>query len=407
MDNPLKLWFYSTGKIVTDTSISTHYSMEGFKLNLLEDYNTFQELYAKHIKCKNCLVEKKTEFFKFFIDFDVLSEIIIDEEPYLKCIQDVIFNIYNIKNLKCISTVPNKNIKIVKEDKTFIKQGFHFHWPDLIVNVETAIKIRSNILVNIKTLFGKVDHFDNDWEKIIDKCVYKKNGLRLIGSDKCTIADNTRVYEDRVYVLRNVYIDKNTDKEMFNHYTDNIIELVRDTSIRSNKTEITKYINLTEYEEEENLISNSDISPISKNSQVFLEIQKFFKNHATGYNVEDLGNISKVKGKDIYLIYTRSKYCQNKQGFHKNNHIFFKLTPSGLCQKCLSQNTGHYGCCRDYQSSYVPLSNGVISALNWKKPKFKETQLQGSFSINGLLERLENRIVSKDVFRGPGKKKCI
>ena len=407
MDNPLKLWFYSTGKIVTDTSISTHYSMEGFKLNLSEDYNTFQELYAKHIKCKNCLVEKKTEFFKFFIDFDVLSEIIIDEEPYLKCIQDVIFNIYNIKNLKCISTVPNKNIKIVKEDKTFIKQGFHFHWPDLIVNVETAIKIRSNILVNIKTLFGKVDHFDNDWEKIIDKCVYKKNGLRLIGSDKCTIADNTRVYEDRVYVLKNVYIDKNTDKEMFNYYTDNIIELVRDTSIRSNKTEITKYINLTEYEEEENLISNSDISPISKNSQVFLEIQKFFKNHATGYNVEDLGNISKVKGKDIYLIYTRSKYCQNKQGFHKNNHIFFKLTPSGLCQKCLSQNTGHYGCCRDYQSSYVPLSNGVISALNWKKPKFKETQLQGSFSINGLLERLENRIVSKDVFRGPGKKKCI
>ena len=107
------------------------------------------------------------------------------------------------------------------------------------------------------------------------------------------------------------------------------------------------------------------------------------------------------------MIYTRSKYCQNKQGFHKNNHIFFKLTPSGLCQKCLSQNTGHYGCCRDYQSSYVPLSNGVISALNWKKPKFKETQLQGSFSINGLLERLENRIVSKDVFRGPGKKKCI
>jgi len=402
MDNPLKLWFYSTGKIVKDTSISTHYSMEGFKLNLTEDYNTFQELYAKHIKCKNCLVEKKTEFFKFFIDFDVLSEIIIDEEPYLKCIQDVIFNIYNIKNLKCISTVPNKNIKIVKEDKTFIKQGFHFHWPDLIVNVETAIKIRSNILVNIKTLFGKVDHFDNDWEKIIDKCVYKKNGLRLIGSDKCTIADNTRVY-----VLKNVYIDKNTDKEMFNYYTDNIIELVRDTSIRSNKTEITKYINLTEYEEEENLISNSDISPISKNSQVFLEIQKFFKNHATGYNVEDLGNISKVKGKDIYLIYTRSKYCQNKQGFHKNNHIFFKLTPSGLCQKCLSQNTGQHGCCRDYQSSYVPLSNGVISALNWKKPKFKETQLQGSFSINGLLERLENRIVSKDVFKGPGKKKCI
>jgi hypothetical protein len=110
MDNPLKLWFYSTGKIVNDTSVATHYSMEGFKLDLSNDYNTFQELYAKHIKCKNCLVEKKTGFFRFFIDFDVLSEIIIDEEPYLKCIQDVIYNIYNIKDLKCISTVPDKNI---------------------------------------------------------------------------------------------------------------------------------------------------------------------------------------------------------------------------------------------------------------------------------------------------------
>jgi deoxyadenosine/deoxycytidine kinase len=50
MDNPLKIWFYSTGKIVNDTSLATHYSMEGFKLNLSEDYNTFQELYAKNIK---------------------------------------------------------------------------------------------------------------------------------------------------------------------------------------------------------------------------------------------------------------------------------------------------------------------------------------------------------------------
>jgi hypothetical protein len=407
MDNPLKLWFYSTGKIVNDTSIATHYSMEGFKLNLSDDYDTFQELYAKNIKSKNCLVEKKTDFFRFFVDFDVLSESIVDEEPYLKCIQDVIYNIYNIKDLKCISTVPDKNIEIAKENKTFIKQGFHFHWPDLIVDVETAIKIRSNILVNIKTIFGKVEHFDNDWEKIIDKCVYKKNGLRLIGSDKCTIADNMRVYEDRVYILKNVYIDKNPDKEMVDYYSNNILALVKDTSIRSDKTKITEYINLNEYEEEERQVSNSELMSISKKSLEYSEIEKFFKNHATGYNVEDLGNISKVRGKDMYLIYTKSKYCQNKQGFHKNNHIYFKLTPTGLCQKCLSQNTGIHGCCRDYQSSYVQLSTGIITALNWKKPKSKEVSFQESFSVSNLLERLENRIVAKDAFRGPGKKRNL
>jgi hypothetical protein len=405
MDNPLKLWFYSTGKIVTDNSLTTHYSMEGFKLNLSEDYDTFQELYAKNIKFKNCLVEKKTEFFRFFIDFDVLSEVIIDEEPYLKCIQEVIFNIYNIKNLKCISTIPDKNIEIIRENKKFIKQGFHFHWPDLIVDVETAIKIRSNILVSIKTVFGKVEHFDNDWEKIIDKCVYKKNGLRLIGSDKCTVADSTRVYEDRVYILKDVYIDKISNKEMVEYYTNNILALVKDTSVRSDKTEITKYVNLNEYEEEETQVLNSELISVSKNSPVYLEIKKFFKNHATGYNVEDLGNISKVNGKDMYLIYTKSKYCQNKNGFHKNNHIYFKITPTGLCQKCLSQNTGIHGCCRDYQSSYVPLSTGVLSALNWKKPKEKISCSQESFSINGLLERLENKLTNKNSFSGPGKRK--
>jgi len=407
MDNPLKLWFYSTGKIVNDTSLTTHYSMEGFKLNLSDDYDTFQELYAKNIKSKNCLVEKKTDFFRFFVDFDVLSESIVDEEPYLKCIQDVIYNIYNIKNLKCISTIPDKNVEIVRENKTFIKQGFHFHWPELIVDVETAIKIRSNILVNIKTIFGKVEHFDNDWEKIIDKCVYKKNGLRLIGSDKCTIADNTRVYEDRVYILKNVYIDKNSNRELVDYYTNNTLALVKDTSIRSEETEITKYINLNEYEEEERQVSNSELVSISKKSLEYYEIEKFFKNHATGYNVEDLGNISKVRGKDMYLIYTKSKYCQNKQGFHKNNHIYFKLTPKGLCQKCLSQNTGLHGCCRDYQSSYVPLSTCIITALNWKKPKSKEVSFQESFSVSTLLEKLENKIVSKDAFRGPGKKRNL
>ena len=404
MDNPLKIWFYSTGKIVTDNSLTTHYSMEGFKLNLSEDYDTFQELYAKNIKFKNCLVEKKTDFFRFFIDFDVLSEIIIDEEPYLKCIQEVIFNIYNIKDLKCISTIPDKNIEIIKDNKKFIKQGFHFHWPDLIVDVETAIKIRSNILVSIKTVFGKVEHFDNDWEKIIDKCVYKKNGLRLIGSDKCTISDSTRVYEDRVYILKDVYIDKISNKEMVEYYTNNMLALVKDTSVRSDKTEITKYVNLNEYEEETQVL-NSELISVSKNSPVYLEIKKFFKNHATGYNVEDLGNISKVNGKDMYLIYTKSKYCQNKNGFHKNNHIYFKITPTGLCQKCLSQNTGIHGCCRDYQSSYVPLSTGVLSALNWKKPKEKISSSQESFSINGLLERLENKLTNKNSFSGPGKRK--
>ena len=111
----------------------------------------------------------------------------------------------------------------------------------------------------------------------------------------------------------------------------------------------------------------------------------------------------------MIIINTKSKFCQNKGDFHKNNHIYFKLTPSGLCQRCLSQNMGEHGCCRDYQSSYVPISQGLLSVLNWKKPnKNKEVDIQKNFSLNSLLETIENRITAKHSFTGPPcKKKCI
>ena len=46
---------------------------DGGKLDISEDHETFQIMYSKYIKYKNCIVERKTEFFKFFIDFDILS----------------------------------------------------------------------------------------------------------------------------------------------------------------------------------------------------------------------------------------------------------------------------------------------------------------------------------------------
>ena len=73
--NPLRIWFFSTGKNVKDVNNRpvTHYMLDGGKLDLTDNYELFQELYVKNIKFKNCIVEKKTDIFRFFIDFDVLS----------------------------------------------------------------------------------------------------------------------------------------------------------------------------------------------------------------------------------------------------------------------------------------------------------------------------------------------
>ena len=405
--NPLTVWFHSTNKFTKKNSENTtHFLLDGGILDISNDYDLFQSLYAKYIKQKNCIVEKKTKFFKFFVDFDLLTENIIDECDYIKCIQDVLYEIYKIKDLKCIVTTADKFLDVVKDNKKYYKQGFHFHWPELVVNNETALDIRHNIVTSLVTVFGKIEYFYDSWEKIVDECVYKKNGLRLIGSDKCHLADGKKRYENRVYILKSVFIHTLKNEEMFEYYSSNLLELVKDTSIRTNCDSITKYSNLNHYEEvTETNNSFSFFNVLQETDPVTIEIKKFFKNHSNGYCVEDIRSIKSSKDRPLFIIHTKSKYCQNKCDFHKSNRIYFKLTPSGLCQRCLSQNNGIHGCCRDYQSSYVPLSQSLLSVLKWKKPKNKEITTLKNFSINSLLESIENRITSKNSFSGPNSKK--
>ena len=68
--NPLNVWFRNTGTSHPDSikKVVTHFMLNGGKLNLSEHHDEFQIMYSKYINYKNCIVERKTDFFKFFID---------------------------------------------------------------------------------------------------------------------------------------------------------------------------------------------------------------------------------------------------------------------------------------------------------------------------------------------------
>ena len=410
MVHALNVWLSSTGKVIDHndaTRKATHLMLDGGRLDITEDHSAFQEMYSKHIKLKNCIVEMRTDFFKFFIDFDVLSEDIIDMSEYILVIQNTMSNLYKNNSLVCIVTGADKNKEITKNEKLYLKQGFHMHWPDVVSDTDTARSIRKRIITNLTTVFGKNEkHFDS-WEKIVDRCVYDKNGLRLVGSDKCNRSDGKLDYEDRVYIFKDVYTGTKRNEELFDIYSIDTLRLVKDTSIRSDEMCITKLQDELEYVEEETKPeTKGDMVQLSRQSPEYQVIEKFFKLHAKGYRVEDIRGISYVKDKCTYIISSKSKYCQNKQGFHTNNHIYFKLTPKGLCQKCMSENHGIHGCCREYQSVCVPITTSLESALKWKKPKIKEVKKKPQdFTLPGFLEKLENKITDKDAFMGPGKKR--
>jgi len=413
MDNPLERWFYSTGKTVTDSNKQTvtHFQLDGGKLDLTSDYDTFQGLYAKYISSKNCIVERKTDIFKFFVDFDVNSTEIIDITKYIVSIQTVMENIYGSAQM-CIVTSASHAKENYKKDILYYKQGYHLHWPDISVDKETAHNIRKNILINMTNKFGKVETFYDTWDKIIDRCVYDANGLRLLGSDKCSMSDGIRHYENRVYSIDSVFDGNKYDKPNTDIYMTDTLLAVKKTSIRTVVTEITPVINLQKYEETEDEDSSrsgtrTGFDIIKKGDPQRLAIEKFFKNYLTGYKTEDIRTIQKSKVYPVFIIATKSKYCQNKKDFHSHNNIYFKLTPSGFCQKCLSESEGVDGvCCRDYQSAPISITPGLESALGWKKPKSQGLpNIAQEFSFENFLVGLETRITNNKISTGPTKAK--
>lgn len=408
MTNPVKIWLESCGKVVRNDPDRpvTHFMLDGGKLDLTGDHDTFQEVYAKNINHKNCIVERKTKYFRFFIDLDILASVNLDITEYIVCIQDCIKNIYS-NDFLCIVCGTDCNKIIRREQNEYIKQGYHIHWPEIVVDKELALQIRSNIVIYLTTNFGKVSDMLDTWEKIVDRSVYEHNGLRLIGSDKCSFSDGKPTYENRHYIIHSVFEGNKYNKELTSDYKKDTLKAVKDTSIRTEICTKTRYTNLVEYTEEveETTTDIGGFIRIQRNSKEYISIEKFFKNYVTGYRVQDIRNILKVKDGGMYIIESKSKYCQNIKDFHTNNHVFFRLTNSGLCQKCRSERVGEFSCCRDYCSSLIPINSTLQSTLGWKKPKSKDNIVAKDFSISNLLETLENNITGKDPFNGPRNKK--
>jgi hypothetical protein len=415
--NPLRVWLFSTGKIVKNTANRnvTHYMLDGGKLDLTSDYQLFQELYTKYIKFKNCIVEKKTNVFRFFIDFDILSSDIIDINTYAVSVQNIMCNVYNIPDLKCIITKADNPKEIKKSNVVFIKQGYHFNWPDITVDKNVALRIRENVLISLNTIYGKPETFFDSWDKIIDKCVYDKNGLRLVGSDKCTYSDGQYTYENRVYNYYTTYIGNKLSETHDNIYKCNLLKVIQDTSIRTDILEITTFYNLPEYEETEEDFSSNDpgnFTLLSNENSQKNSILRFFKNHVTGYRVEDVRGILKSNKYDtLYLINTKSKYCQNKCGYHTNNHIYFKLTPVGICQMCMSENdgepddNGNVINCKNFESKRIPLSLDLKSSLKWGLKQDNTLSEKNVSILSLMMDKISDNLSDKKALVGPKARK--
>ena len=149
-------------------------------------------------------------------------------------------------------------------------------------------------------------------------------------------------------------------------------DMIVATSIRLTDGELTKIINIPEFLKLPNVECEECEEPSSKrvssSSLVYQEIVRFFRIHVKNYSADDIKKILNFDDK-VYIILTKSKYCQNIDRSHNSCQIYFKLSREGICQKChciCNTMTGRkYGFCKDYSSEYIKCTEHLLKLLNW------------------------------------------
>ena len=364
-------------------------NLDLFNTKYVEALNNHEKLY---------IVECKKSIFNLFFDLDFLlnsNEIELNIlNVFLDTINNTIKDFYSCYHKCIITTADIKKInKIIKNedepgkvyDKEFYKKGYHLYFPDIQVNIKTALDIRKKILADlnyiIKTVYGNnLESVVNTTSDIVDESVFKGSGLRLTGSRKGHFITQTKEWEDegREYKLYDVLIDNKTNFDEFDFLNKNYIDLIKQTSIISLENKITEYnyINIIEECEmspdEENMNVGSWIK-LDKNSSIFTEIKKYFNLYIKGYSDKDIKRIYVSDNNKTYLINSKSKYCQNIGRNHNSEHIYFLLTATGIVQKCFCKcNTlddRKYGYCKDFSSNSIPCTPYLMKLLNFKIDK--------------------------------------
>jgi len=418
--DPLTQWLHITNKFIKkgESTESTHLMLNGACLDISKDYSTFLTLYSKYVKqYRYYFVEKKTPNFNFFIDLDFIDSEIVNVIKIIKNIQEVILFFYE-SDYNCIVCSADFK-KIIKQGKEYTKQGFHLHWPNLVVNIQIAKQIRDSIVTKLKTLYGKNESSYNSWDDIVDSSVYIKNGLRMCGSYKGHREDGVFKHEGREYWPKFVIkTNGDYDSSEFNKLLDSVEYTIRMCSIRSieNITEIKNtpigISNCEECETEDN--SNSDRKKLSITSNEYKEIIKFFKNHVKDYSVNDIKKIFNYSDGKLFILQTTSQYCQNISRRHNSCGVYFKLSPIGICQKCFckcdTMDGRKYGYCKDFSSTPIPCSKYLLKLLNWEKisksnDKKVASNLEKSISVNSFRDLLYNQFTNKSPLREKRKSK--
>jgi len=378
-----------------------------------ENYEEFIENYKNYCITnygKLHIIEKPKEVGPLIFDFDFKQKTdnrLIKKDHIIKIIQiinNTIRKYYSIKkSKKCLydSYILLKDKPFFNESKKNYSDGFHIHYPNLILDVVDRFLIfdeskkdiiSSNIFDDLyESLVEPKKEIAN--ESIFDSCVIKKNSWFMYGSGK-KIGDKVNLYEIK-YIF-----DFNVDEI---EETQNNSELISLLAIRYDKQKDINYkSDISEKIEE--------IKDKYLNKSTRFDVKKLFINNKNEnndnieVNEEEIGNNTTYKiNDDISLAKRLVKLLNKKRASPYNNWIIvgwalFNISPTLLPEfiEFSKLDTKKYeeGCCDKVWEDCIKYSiennnNGytIGSLYRWAKedsPKGILTIIRET--INNLLE---------------------
>lgn len=178
-----------------------------------------------------CFVEKKTEYFKLFIDFDIKNVTTIEKIKSFcgfDLFWDTVIGLINevLLNGICDEGKIDELLHYIYSDKSDnYKERIHLYYPNIIINTEFALGLRKHVIMRLLNI-PQLNLDPHECEELYDENVYNKNcsALRFLFMSKPGFESKEKIY----YKL-------NKEKSTYNFSTKKI-EQLKVTSFRTNNT---------------------------------------------------------------------------------------------------------------------------------------------------------------------------
>ena len=355
----------------------SHVLMDGGVLSIpCDKLRDFYDVYIASVKAeeKVYVVEQKTETYNFFMDVDYKDEAALTPEQVKSVCQIICDKVLTFSASPCIISVSEPKPKDGK-----IKTGIHINWSELVVNQDGAIQLMHHVVSTLEKIYSA-----KDWVSVIDSSVYgtvgtKGSGFRLPWSHKktshqtckgvgCTDCDKGKIIEGEylpVFMYSSGHI-KPTSQEI-------TMENLLLSTVRTTETVVTVIPELVmickpirrKVVHKEGDFTNAETKDEIHDMELLSLLETFIRKNMTGQ--EDTRVFKIFKFKNIFLLKTSSKYCENIKRSHNSNHIKLIIDNGNIYQRCFctceTTIDRQLGFCKNFSGRKHKLESKICAIL--------------------------------------------